>query len=700
MRFLQAFSFPLFTKDLTERATGPRASRCHRTLFPLPLALEGGSLSPLHTTISALRTIVPFLLLSANITAADLTVTVNVKDVQPRMNGPIPVPMSLNWDGSALLEGRLEATLLRRKTALSVVNSPPLFLSKGSRTTVLTLPPPPGIVNGDSLDLTVRFVGTARTWDVGTFPLGSIQLGGSKELVLCLAQLAPSPTEFRIERERRLGLEANLPRVRFDLPGTVTTRRTSLKPDEFSINPAAYCAYDAVFLDGPAFARLGEKQLTALLRWVRAGGSLAVSTGDIATPVLNERHLVFLKRLLAKSDFTPTLSDGGQLALASRNGTVATALAAPELGRLVVIAALETTYELDGPVWRSAMTWLWKARYSCFDESDLLDNAEGNVRFDASREQWVERAAAGFAPLAPDAPRQIPFAVLSSILACLLLLVAPGEWIVLGKLRRRRWTWIVFPMLCAGCAWWVSSLASRYVGFRDRHGTLRIVDIATDGRVLRDVRFQQLLPSKDHVWPHDVRDGMAVALERSSDDGGGEFHENNTLVETDWISADRQIMRRALRQWTPGLVRVTTFPDTEEDSGIDWKAAQVSGAQAVKGSTGIKMLGDWSVANSEGIGHMGGSDPLDYRPPNAVAQSDFSETQSIATTLVRIPLVSNYDLISRHSPALGGHYADLATHSPTEHEFIAAWRRTGHELVIYRRYIRRAAGNSQNYRDQ
>ena len=665
----------------------------HPTLFPIPL-------TPLHIMISALRTIVSSLLILANVAAADLTVTVNVKDVQPRMNGPIPVPVSLNWDGSALLEGRLEATLLRRKKPLAVVNSTPLFLSKGTRNTVLTLPPPPGIVNGDSLDLAVRFVGTAQTWDVGTFPLGSIQLGGSKELVLCLAQLAPRPTEFRVERERRLGLEANLPRVRFDLPGTVTTRRTSLKPDEFSINPAAYCAYDAMFLDGPAFARLGEKQLSALLRWVRAGGSLAISTGDIATPALSERHLAFLRRLLGKSDFTPTLSDGGQLALTSRNGTVATALAAPELGRLVVVAAPETAYELDGPVWRSAMFWLWKARDSYFDESDLLDKVERTVRFDAGREQWVERAAAGFAPLAPDAPRQIPFAVLSSILAGLLLLVAPGEWIVLGKLRRRRWTWIVFPMLCAGCAWWVSALASRYVGFRDRHGTLRIVDIGTDGRVLRDVRFQQLLPSKDHVWPHDTRDGMAVALERWSNEGEADFQESNTLVETDWISADRQVMRRALRQWTPGLVRVTTFPDTEEDSRLDWKAAQVSGKQAVSSSTGIKMLDGWSVANSESIGHMSGSDPLDYHLQNAASHSDFSETQSIATTLVRIPLVSNYDIIARHSPALGGHYADLATHSPTEHEFVAAWRRVGHELVIYRRYIRKDTGNSQNYRDQ
>ena len=648
--------------------------------------------------------LIGFSILSATAPAAELTVTVDVKDVQPRMNGPIPIPIALHWDGAALLEGRIEATVFRRKTPLGVVVSPPMFLSNGKRSTVLTLPPPPGIVDGDSLDVSVRFIGATRTWDAGIFSLGSIQLGDSKELVLCIAQGTQSATEFRIERERRLAFEANLPRARFGLAGTVTTRRTSLKPTEFSTNPAAFCAYDALFLDGPAFAQLSEKQLSALLRWVRAGGNLAIASGDVATPALNERQLTFLKRLLVESDFTAALTDGGQLSLASQNGSVATAQVAAELGRLVVFTAPETAYDLDGPVWKSAMHWLWKAKHPPRDDAELEEELQNQnfVPFegDANRVQWVEKAAAGFAPLAPDAPRQIPFFTLGSILAALLLVVAPGEWIVLGKLRRRRWTWVVFPLMCAGCAWWVSALAARYVGFQDRSGTLRIVDIGTDGRVLRDVRFQQLLPSTDRVWTHDVRDGVAVPLERYSRNSDAEFVESNVAAETEWLSADHHILRRTLRQWTPGLVRVTTFPDVAEDSGVDWSAARVSLKRTAKSTTGAKNVDGWNVANSQDIGHMGGRDVLDVYERDAVTSSDSSETQTITTTLARSAFISNYDLITRHSPALGGHYADLATDSPDEHDFIAAWRRTGNELVIYRRYFRKAAESFQDYRDQ
>ena len=45
-----------------------------------------------------------------------------------------------------------------------------------------------------------------------------------------------------------------------------------------------WCAYDAVFLDGPAFAAANEKQLTALARWVsrsrRVGEQVRVDFGD------------------------------------------------------------------------------------------------------------------------------------------------------------------------------------------------------------------------------------------------------------------------------------------------------------------------------------------------------------------------------------------------------------------------------------
>ncbi|MEI9896547.1 MAG: hypothetical protein WDN28_22475 [Chthoniobacter sp.] len=31
-----------------------------------------------------------------------------------------------------------------------------------------------------------------------------------------------------------------------------------------------------------------------------------------------------------------------------------------------------------------------------------------------------------------------------------MLLIGPGEWLLLGRLRRRRWTWATFPAIAAG----------------------------------------------------------------------------------------------------------------------------------------------------------------------------------------------------------------------------------------------------------
>ncbi len=648
--------------------------------------------------------IVLLLLLTADVGAVGLSASFETADIQPRMNGPIPIPATFQWDGPGLLEGYLEATLIRRGHSLGVVHSPPMFLSPGKRGVVLTLPPPPGIANGDSLDVSVRFVGKGNAWDFGKVPLGSIQLGGAKELILCVVRSGPPQGEFSFERERSLALERQLPKLTAEfaaMPGFVTTRHTSLTMSEFPTNPAGFCAYDAVFLDGRSFAQLNEKQLAALMRWVRAGGNLALTPGDQSTPALADRHLVFLRRLFEGSGFRASMGDGGRLIVTSARGVVATANVSPELGRMFVVAASESTVDLGGAVWRSAVNGLWKTRY---ERAELADLGNREWPFwrrqvsESSRGVWVGRAAAGFAPLAPDAPRQIPFRILGGILAVLLFAVAPGEWIILGRLRRRRLTWVVFPLTCAACAWFVSGLASRYVGFQSRSGSLRIVDVGADGRIIRDVRFEQLLPSTDFVWTHDVRDGVAVPVEPETFEGPDENWEERAPATSQWISSEHMVLKQTLRQWTPSLVRITTFPDSEDDSGLDWRAIQAASAQAAQSVSGMKTLDGWSVASSEGLTHLTGADMMDRT--GDFQSSDMSESRATATTLVRAADVTNFGLITRYSPAIGGHYSDLATYSPVEHEVVAAWRRVGSEFVIYRRHFPKAPTVFQNYRDQ
>jgi hypothetical protein len=79
---------------------------------------------------------------------------------------------------------------------------------------------------------------------------------------------------------------------------------------------------------------------------------------------------------------------------------------------------------------------------------------------------------------------------------------------------------------------------------------------------------------------------------------------------------------------------------------------------------------------------------------------DSSEARTISDALVTPPHVGNYGTISRLAPSIGGHFADLAVHSPDEISFLAAWQRKGTELVIYRRYIPVPPAPLPNYRDQ
>lgn len=643
------------------------------------------------------------LFFASRIMAADVGMTVDAAGIQPRMNGPVPFPVTVHWDAAEVLEGRLEATVLRRNKVMSVTKSPPLFLSREKRPVLLMIPPPAGISPGDSLEVMLRFVAGTREWDGGLHRLGSIQLGDAKELVLGIVRNPLTPPKVAAARERALALESHIGRMPIGARGHVTTRRAAMNAEELPVNAALMCAFDAVFIDGVSFAKLGEKQLTALLRWVRAGGNLALSTGDANAAALSERHLAFLRRLAEGSGFRINADAGGRLLIEKAGAACATAMLAPELGRLVVFNSAEVAQDFDGPVWRRAMFWLWNARQQWLDERVGAGELLEEPRFaDDRRELWVERAAAGFAPLAPDAPRQIPLGILAAVLVALLVIVSPGEWFVLGWLKRRRWTWVVFPMACAACTWAVSGLAKRSVGFQDRSGSLRIVDVGADGRILRDVRFEQVLPSTDRVWRHEGRDGAAVPVPRGISDDAIETTAKDSVPTNEWMSADRLVVTRPLQQWTPAMTRVTTFPDSLDDSGIDWSRISDAALEAERKASGVVVVDGWSAANSASVSFWQMHDEFDqaYLPGLDSPSSDSSETRAIATTMARTPDVANYALIRRHNPALGGHYSDLATAGKDAPPFTVAWRRVGTELVIYRKHSRQPVPAGEDYRDQ
>jgi hypothetical protein len=147
------------------------------------------------------------------------------------------------------------------------------------------------------------------------------------------------------------------------------------------------------------------------------------------------------------------------------------------------------------------------------------------------------------------------------------------DWHVLGWLRRRRLTWVLFPALCVIFAWGASRMASQYLGPRTRSTSVRVTDLGEGNRVLRDVVIRLRVPANDEEWTTEVTDGFCAAMRPKGIAGEmGQFEAHGELPETraEWQSHSRAVLRQNLRQWTPNWQQAVSIGGPAPEVP-DWK---------------------------------------------------------------------------------------------------------------------------------
>ena len=644
--------------------------------------------------------------------AADITVTLDTANLRLRKDGPIPLEVRFQNATPRILEGRLELTLLFGDRKAGVHRTADIVLQPGTRTVPVLLPPPPEAHPGDGIAARIRWFGTDGTRDLGEQGIG-IYGTGTNEVVTGIVRTERRLTEIDHAREASLKVESLRPKLDAEGWLSFTTQMAPIAGGSLPVHPAGLCAYDAVFLDGPAFAAVNGKQLAALARWVEAGGSVGVC----ADGRLEDRHIAFLNRLGgSENPVTPfALNPDGVLTrgtpakpgadprtdAAKRNPI----LLRPGLGRAFVASDSGSTEKaFDRNEWRAAVAWLWKfrdseqrevARTGSWSKGFVSEHRSWRGGPDASELPTVWSAAAGFNALTPGAPRQMPFSLIALVLGVLLVATGPADWFALGWIRRRRWTWIAFPIACAACAWWTAHLAGKYLGIADRTGSVRFVDLADDGRPLREVRFEMMLPARDRDWTFDVRDAVAVPIPRESARlrltaaNLAAAASGDTASTSEWPSPTHFILRRTLRQWSPAMARITSFGETVDEAQPDWDAAFAhfrGDANAEKWPSDDAVHGGFYFD----VPKRGGSDD-GYNLGNFLRDPELVASGGADDVFVRWLAFGNDTrtlggLATATSPLLAG-TSDLIRQrdqSPGR-RVLCAWRRAGGELLIYRR---------------
>ena len=505
------------------------------------------------------------LLLATFAHAADaLKAELSPLTARPRSDGPMAFDIKLTWQGSRLLEGALELTLLNGGEPVLVQRTQDLALLTGKQSFQLLVPPRAGRAYSMDLEARLRFLTKQDAMALGTFPISQLTRGRNFVIGVCTANGTGS--------DRPHALLQSLRFERFQPPtakavGQLTTSPVYLAPTDFPSDPLACMVFDVALFDGTAFGQLRAKQLAALAAWVNAGGSVCIVAGG----KMDDEHLNFLNTLAA-TGANPAPFQLDALSWLSGPGV---SLVHAGLGRCVVAIKTPDT-DLDSAEWRRAAAFLWKYRMSQLDyasshgtwmgEADPLKYRREVHNESGERAREIQRFTS---TLLPQSTRLIPPSVVVLILGTFVILVGPGDWFVLGWLRRRRFTWIVFPVVAAAFTAITVAVAEHYLGGQDHRSEFVVTDLGRDGRVVRETRFVMHFTARNREAATELRHSIGVPSQFQFDNYSTRSESLPPQSYSGQFPA-RFTLHQQLRQWTPQINRITSLEPGDDISGIAW----------------------------------------------------------------------------------------------------------------------------------
>jgi len=681
----------------------PRVRVIARTASRTPVSAAGRRERHSGRVLHAILAVCALLLLAVGARAEALRAEFSPLTLRPRTGAPAIFDLKIIRQGGGLLEGTLEITFSSGREVLFRQSIPDLALTAGAQSFRIVTPPFPQHGTYYGTEARLRFVAKSGASDLGSFPVEGERRGSRNSVIAICDGRGSGGRDPALWQSLRLdGLFPAFANV----GNVLATSPVFLAPEDFPANPLALFAFDVVLLDGDGLALLREKQLAALTRWVEAGGSVCV----LPAGGLKDEHVRFLDGFADAKNPAPTrLSDTGEW----QPGDAVPRRHRAGLGR-VVIARRPAGDALGGTEWKRAAAFLWKMR-GTITEQFLAGTASVPSKIACSvpsKIAWEDRSEEGtrrqridqfLQPLLPRSTRLIAPGTIALILGGFLLVVGPLDWFVLGALRRRRWTWVVFPLAAAGCTLLVIEAAGRALGREDHRSALIVTDVGPGGRVLRENRFELLLTARNRDTRTEFRNAFAIPAVL----GTGRFNQRGGEGNAEPVAFSGQMparyaMRQQLRQWTPQFNRVTSLDATAApDEEIPW--AEIDTLIAGKGDRVAKLRemfrqrkvrAGW-LFHGESVTEVASSPEIDQTEDKRRRSDDGSENRVPngrvgVDELCRGPKAGQAGFFSGSSPDASGDADDLPLLDPGDpHECLLVISRTTPDGVhLYRRLFR------------
>ena len=450
-----------------------------------------------------------------------------------RSDSPMTFVWKIQSQSTKLIEGQLDVTIHDGSEVLghSVVDD--VVLTLGEQLVRTVLPPIESHNQFGTLELRVRFF--SKNVLLGDWKL---DLRAPNQWQRNLVILVCDPWQANLPGDARKLID----RLRVETWNADTSDRTitsipaHVRPDDLPADPLGYCGFDLVLLTNEGLGELKESQMQPLLEWVEAGGSLCIVPGTVG---LKDYHVRFLNRAARASDGNPqfVVDSSGRLMgsgspheaagdAGGRSSESAALLRHYGLGRVAIISGkldrLLTEHETD---LRPMLAFLWKMRHDRqqdffnsgtfvvtiehpVDEPKPGDNdwqaRNFNVTYAKLRPKDRQLASLPLqsgdellTQLMPEGLRVVPMSLIGVILVVYVLLIGPGDWFVLGAIKRRKWTWCTFPCVTVALTLFTVWLAEWYMQVSDNRRVVTFHDVGAEGRVARRNRFEVLFQGSE-----------------------------------------------------------------------------------------------------------------------------------------------------------------------------------------------------------
>ena len=695
-------------------ATSPTPSEAQGRRIPSPDQRPATRLEPavacgrgLKVLKFLLGPLLFFQLLATDALAAEkLEVNLIPLGLRARNNSPVPIEARFKWNSTRILEGRLEMEFHEGNRLLGQYRSGDLALTGGEQSFRMLLPPALAPESDSQMEVQMKFETAANSVELEPTIL-SVPTVSERSLVVGLCDAGTAGGELSSDLVRSLFFERMAPPTDNVSQRVFMTSVTRLTPEDLPAQPLAYTSFDVVVLTAEGFKEAGERQLEALGRWVKGGGSVCVFVGGGLQP----HHLGFLNQL-AESTSGPTfLSDSAGNLLPTPKEMM---YLHSGVGRSVIVTgkgAMETS--ADASAWRTAAAFLWKLRGSQARAVAQSGHWEPPVTATMDGTQVIRpgqfppnRGLAalqprGFGPqngdlgpelmtrLMPTTVRLIPFAALIGMLALFVGMIGPADYFVLGWLRRRRLTWVLFPATSIAFTIATVLMANHYLGLHDQRRSLILVDLARDGTALRWNRFELVFAARDKQVVTELKDALWAPLQLDAMSGGlsypsgaynpgygyqGEARRGAGPPLYDGTLPVHFRTSEALRQWQPELNRIFSFEPPPVPLLPNW--ADVEQAWPNLAKIRAALSGKKSFSGDVHVISGGSAD---------------SGYAGILPAPVLDELCASRDplsLVSQISPTGGGTLGDApAMDTEANDSVLTIVTPIGDDLVIYRRFF-------------